>query len=104
MPQTYVAFYPLLYSPGGGANLSFYLNGNPIASAVVSNSMGLVYFDYIPPLGQHTLTTVDQNGNLLASEIFIAKEYAMWLGVAGQSYEDKPTSISSNADPAGSTT
>jgi hypothetical protein len=94
--QTYVDFYPELYNAVLPQKLVFEINGQPAAYALVTNPSGMVYADIGVPLGRFTLVTKDEAGNVLKTESYNAKNYAMFLGVMAQSYDERRTDIELN--------
>lgn len=95
--QTYVDFYPELFNPALPQKLVFEVNGKPIAYAIITDPSGIVYTDVGVPHARFTLVTrlVDTN-EILKTEIFNAKNYAMFLGVMAQSYDERRTQIELN--------
>jgi hypothetical protein len=94
--QSYVDFYPELYNPVLPQKLTFEINGRPVAYAIVSLPSGLVYADIGVPIGRFTLVVKDEAGNVLKTESYNAKNYAMFLGVMAQSYDERRTDIEAN--------
>lgn len=95
--QTYLDFYPELYNIALPQKLVFKVNGRPLAYAIITDPSGLVYIDVGVPHGQFTLTThLAATDQLLKTEIFNAKNYAMFLGVMAQSYDERRTQIEIN--------
>lgn len=91
-PQTYVDFYPQLYTTPSPTKLTFAINGKQIASALLTASNGLVYADIPVPLGKFTLTTL-WNGTVIRTEEYISKNFAMFMGVQAQSFSDRLTGL-----------
>lgn len=94
--QTYLDFYPELYNAVLPQKLTFEINGRPVAYAIITNPSGLVYADIGVPLGRFTLVVKDEAGNVLKTESYNAKNYAMFLGVMAQSYDERRTDIEAN--------
>lgn len=86
--QTYVDFYPALYNPALPQVLEFRINGRSVAWAKISLASGAAYADIPVPLGAFDLETW-HGPELLKTEKFIAKNYAMFLGVQAQSYDER---------------
>src|SRR5665213_3267798 len=78
-PQTYVDFYPQFYGETPTAKVTFKINGQQVAQALVSQVSGIVYADIPVQLGKFTLTTWLGTA-LLKTEEFISKNFAMLLG------------------------
>jgi len=87
-PQTYVDFYPQFYGETPTAKVTFKINGQQVAQALVSQVSGIVYADIPVQLGKFTLTTWLGTA-LLKTEEFISKNFAMLLGVQAQSYNER---------------
>jgi len=94
--QTYLDFYPALYNPVLPQRLTFEINDRPVAYAIITDPSGMVYTDIGVPHGKFTFTTKDAAGNVLKVEAFNAKNYAMFLGVMAQSYDERRTEIELN--------
>jgi hypothetical protein len=94
--QTYVDFYPELYNPVLPQKLTFEINEVPVAYAIITSPSGMVYVDIGVPLGRFTLVTKNAAGDVLRTESYNAKNYAMFLGVMAQSYNERRTDIEAN--------
>ena len=90
--QTYVDYYPRLYNPVLPVTLSFRINGHPVAQALISMPSGAAYANIQVPAGAFTFET--WNGSeLLRTEHFLSKNYAMFLGVQAQSYDERAADL-----------
>lgn len=87
-PQTYVAFYPALYNPSIPQSLEFKINGRSVGWAKISLASGAAYVDIPVPLGAFELQTF-HGTTKINTEQFISKNYAMFLGVQAQSYDER---------------
>jgi hypothetical protein len=86
--QTYVDFYPALYNPVLPQSVQFKVNDQTVAWAKISLASGAAYTDIPVPLGAFKLETW-HGSVLLKTEQFISKNYAMFLGVQAQSYDER---------------
>ncbi len=88
--QTYVDFHPQFPV---GTRLSFEINGNVAGYANIVDATGFVYVDISVPKNRFDLVTKDPAGNMVRTDSFVAKNYAMFIGVMAQSYDERRASV-----------
>lgn len=87
--QDYIDFFPDQYSAFPTTVLSVYINNNFVTSANLNVPSGLLYVKLPVPKGDFTLQVRTQGGQVLRNEFYTAKNYAMFMEVAAQSYEER---------------
>jgi hypothetical protein len=91
--QTYTSFFPELWVDGITTTLSFWINGTLRGHANIFDATGMVYLDVIVPEGPFTLEIKNAKNEIISTEVFNAKNYAMFLDVAAQSYDERRNAI-----------
>ena len=89
----YVDFYPTQYTSYPPTTLAIYVNGRVAAYSRLNQPSGLMLARIQVPLGDFTVQVQTLGGSILKTEYFTAKNYAMFLEVAAQSYADRRVGI-----------
>ncbi len=91
--HTYVDYYPSLFQRYQGQKFTFTVNGKLVGECVLNDPSGIVYADIAVPRGKFTLVTVSPGGDTLKTETWRATNYAMFISVMAQSYEERRAEI-----------
>lgn len=88
--QTFADLYPTLSI---GTVLFVYINGIKVSQGQVINADGFFSAKVSVPLGDFTLTVRDSVGNTVRQQLFVGKNYATFLEISAQSYEERRVAI-----------
>ena len=91
--QDYVDFFPQLYTAFPVTTLSLFINNKLIGYGTLNDPSGLFYLKVSVPKGAFTLQVKNALGDVLRTEFYNAKNYAMFMEVAAQSYADRRVQI-----------
>ena len=89
----YTALWPQFYVAFPQTTLYVYVNNKLLGQGLLNDPSGLLYVAIPVPQGQFVLEVKTAAGRVLSTEVFEAKNYAMFFDVAAQSYEDRRIAI-----------
>ena len=89
--QTYTDLFPTVLP---GVTLYIFINGTLVGSGFVDPMGSGLFYAAIPtPNGEFVLEVRNQAGDVLTTDLFMAKNYAMFFDVSAQSYEDRRVAV-----------
>lgn len=85
----YTNFYPSLYTTFPQTTLQVFVNNKLVTQGTLNVSSGLFYANVPVPKDEFLLEVRTLSGTVITNEVYNAKNYALFLDVAAQSYEDR---------------